>query len=107
MNIDSISDLNFKAKTEVLKRVTTFRVPGKNGTTILTDVFDKGARRDVTGLNYKILSKGKVLEEKSFQNKKGFKDERLCCICERIQTKVKEGFDFLDELLKAQFKGGN
>lgn len=107
MNINSISNLNFEAKAEVIKRVTTFRVPGKNGTTILTDVFDKGVGRNVTGLNYRILSKGKVLEEKAFQNKKGFKDERLCCICEKIQTKVKEGIDFLDELFKAQLKGGN
>ena len=107
MDINTTSNLNFNAKSNVIKRATTFRVPGKNGTTVLTDVFDKGVDRNITGLSYKIMSKGKVLEEKAYQNKTGFKPERLCRICENIQTKVKEGISFLDELFKAQLKGGN
>ena len=107
MNINQTSSLNFNAKSNVIKRATTFRVPGKNGKTVLTDVFDKGVDRNITGLSYKIMSKGKVLEEKAYQNKTGFKPERLCRICEDIQTKVKEGISFLDELFKAQLKGGN
>ena len=106
MNLNTTMNLNFNGKAKVLERATKFRVPGVDNTTIVADVFDKGSTK-ITGLKYQVMKKGKVLEEKAFQNKKGFKDERLCCICEKIQTKVKEGIDFLDELFKAQLKGGN
>ncbi len=104
MNINPTTNLNFnaKAKAEIIKRATRFRVPGKNGTTVIADIVDIPSKTIITNLEYKIMKKGKVLEEKAFQNKKGFKDERLCIICENIQKKVKEGFDFLDELFRAQ-----
>ena len=41
MNINQTMNLNFSAKapkTEALKRVTRFRVPGKNETTIVADL---------------------------------------------------------------------
>lgn len=105
MNINQTMNLNFNAKapkTEALKRVTRFRVPGKNETTIVADLTEFKSK--YTNLEYRVMKKGKVLEEKAYQNKKGFPTERLACICEQIQTKVREGFDFLDELIKAQFK---
>ena len=101
-------NLNFNArapKTEALKKVTRFRVPGKNDTTIVADLTE--FKNKYTNLEYRVMKKGKVLEEKAYQNKTGFKPERLCRICEDIQTKVKEGISFLDELFKAQLKGGN
>lgn len=105
MNINQTTNLNFNAapKTEVMKKtVTRFRVPGKNNTTIVADltVF----KDKCTNLEYRVMKKGKVLEEKAYQNKRGFPTNRLFNICDRIQTKVREGFDFLVELIDAQFK---
>ena len=106
MNINQTMNLNFNArapKVETLKKsVTRFRVPGKNDTTIVADLTE--FKDKYTNLEYRIMKKGKVLEEKAYQNKKGFPTERLACICENIQTKVREGFDFLEELIHAQFK---
>ena len=109
MNFNPTTNLNFNAKTGIVKKVTRFRVPGKNGTTIVTDIVEIPSRmtRDITKVSYREMRKGKVLEEKTFQNKKGFPDERLGAICDKIQEKVREGFNFLDELIKAQLKGGN
>ena len=106
MNINPTMNLNFNArapKTEALKKtVTRFRVPGRNETTIVADLTT--TKDKYTNLEYKIMKKGKVLEEKAYQNKKGFSIERLAQICEKTQEKVREGFDFLEELIKAQFK---
>ncbi len=109
MNINPAMNLNFQGRvnSKSLKKLTTFRVPGKNGTTVVTDIIETGANEKLTNLEYRIMQKGETLERKTFQNKKGFNPERICGICEEIQKKVKEGFDFLDELLKAQIKGGN
>ena len=105
MNINQISTLNFNARIPKTRNFM-FRVPGKDGTTLVTSVTEIPTRtkNDITNINYKIMQKGKVIEEKTYQNKKGFNDERLGAICEKIQQKVKEGFDFLSELLSAQFK---
>ena len=107
MNINPTLNINFQGKvsSKSLKKMTTFRVPGKDNTTVLTDIVETGISEKLTNLEYKIIQKGKVLERRMYQNKKGFKPERLCAICEDIQQKVKEGYDFLDELLKAQIKG--
>lgn len=107
MNINPIMNLNFqgKANPKTLKKITTFRVPGKDGTTVITDIVETGINEKLTNLEYKVMQKGKVLEKHAYQNKKGFNPERICSICEEIQQRIKEGFDFLDELLKAQIKG--
>ena len=105
MNINQISTVNFNGKLPRTRNFT-FRVPGKNDTTLVTDVIEipERVRKDITNITYKVMKKGKVLEEKIYQNKKGFEEERLGSICEKIQLKVKEGFDFLEELIMAQFK---
>ncbi len=105
MNINKTENLNFNAKLpkpEALKKVTRFRVPGINDTTIVADITE--FKNKYTELDYRVMSKGKELERKLYHNKKGFPTERLACICEKIQTKVREGFDFLEELIDAQFK---
>ena len=109
MNINQISNTHFRGTVnpKALQRVTTFRVPGKDGTTVVTNMIENSANEKLVNLKYTIMHKGKAIEERVFQNKKGFTAERLCNICENIQKKVQEGFDFLDELLKAQVKGGN
>ena len=107
MNINPTMNFNFQSKvnTKLLKKATTFKVPGKDGTTVVTDIIETGKNEKLTKLKYSIIEKGEILEQKVYQNKKGFNSERICRICEEIQKKVKEGFDFLDELLKAQIKG--
>ena len=111
MNINPTMNLNFSGKIQYkkIKKLTRFNVPGKEkGTMVVTDIIETGKNEKLTNLTYKIVQKDdKVLEQRSFQNKKGFSAERICAICEEIQKRVKEGFDFLDELLKAQIKGGN
>ena len=108
MNVNSTMNLGFEGRNAgALRKMTTFRVPGRDGSTVVTDIIETGISEKLTNLEYRVMQKGKTLEQKAFQNKKGFNPERICSICEEIQTKVKEGFDFLDELLKAQIKGGN
>jgi len=109
MNINPTTNLNFSGRMNHrnLKKLTTFRVPGKNGTTVVTDIIETGKNEKLTNLEYKVMQKGEVIESRIYQNKKGFNPERICTICEEIQKRIKEGFDFLDELLKAQIKGGN
>ena len=104
MNINQCSNLNFNAKMST--RTFTFRVPGKDGTTVLTDVVEipQRLKKDIINISYKVIKKGKVLEEKSYQNKKGFEDERFGSICEKIQQKVKEGYEFIGEFFSAQYK---
>ena len=106
MNINPTTNFNFQARmsSKNLKKATTFRVPGKDGTTVVTDIIETGINEKLTKLEYSVVEKGKILENKVYQNKKGFNPERICSICEEIQQKVKEGFDFLDELLKAQIR---
>ena len=103
MDMNLTMNLNFNSKKTIMERATKFRVPGIDNTTIVTDVFEKGSGK-ITGLTYRIMKKGKVLEEKAYHNKKGFKPERLGKISMDIQKRVKEGFDFLTELFEAQFK---
>lgn len=103
MNISQSNNLQFGNKTAV-RKLTTFRIPGKNNTTVVTDIVEIGKDK-LTQLEYKVMKRGKVLEKETFQNKSGFKDERILRICEKVQTKLKEGYDFLQELLSAQFKG--
>ena len=106
MNINQTMNLNFNArppKAEVLKKtVSRLLVPGVNNTTIVADLTE--TKHKYTNLEYRVMKKGKVLEKKAYQNKNGFPTERLACICENIQTKVREGYDFLEELIDAQFK---
>lgn len=104
MNINPTMNFSF-GSANTIKKLTTFKVPGVNNTTIVADIVETGVKEKLTNLEYKVMQKGKVIEKKVFQNKKGFPAERLCMICDQIQTKVKEGFDFLDELIKAQFSG--
>ena len=99
---------NFQAgkfRAESLKRVTSFRIPAKNDATIVADVveYTQNQKNKVTNINYRLMKKGQVVEEKAFQNKKGFADERFASICEKIQTKVKEGYDFMNELFDALY----
>ena len=101
MNISQTNNLQFGNKTAV-RKLTTFRIPGKNNTTVVTDIVETG-RDKLTQLEYRVMKRGKVLEKESFQNKSGFKDERILKICEKVQTKLKEGYDFLQELISAQF----
>ena len=109
MNISPTMNLNLSSRAYAnnIKKLTTFRVPGNDGTTVVTNIIETGVSEKLTNLEYKVMQKGEVLERRAYQNKKGFTPERLCGICEEIQNKIKEGFDFLDELLKAQIKGGN
>lgn len=87
-----------------IPKTTKFYVPAKKGT---LKCFVTGNIDKTTGIKYDWLEKGKVIESREFKNKKGFSDERIAVICEKIQTKVREGFDFMNELFNAQIKGGN
>ena len=102
MNINQIMNLNFNARSAkpVVTKITRFRVPGKNGTTIVSDLTE--VNNKYTKLEYSVMKNGKELEKRCYQNKKGFPVERFCCICDKLQTKVREGFDFLNELFEAQ-----
>jgi hypothetical protein len=103
MNINKTMNLNFNAKTidPKLIKITTFSVPGKNGSKIVTSLTETDKK--YTNLEYYITKKGEILEEKAYQNKKGFPSKRLYNICENIQTKVRKGYDFLEELIRSQF----
>ncbi len=103
MNIINIApaQINFNSR-----HALTFRVPGKNGTTLVSKVKigtpkRRGSDENIINISCDVMSKGKVCENLSFQNKKGFDPERLACICEKLQERVQEGFDYLDELFKA------
>ena len=106
MNINQLTNLSFNARIP-RTRTFSFRVPGKNDTTIIANVTEipERLKRDITNITCETVEKGKVLEKRVFNNKKGFDEERLGVICEKIQQKVKEGYDFLEELFMAQFKG--
>ena len=49
---------------------------------------------------------GKKKEEKKYENKKGFSDERLAVIIDEAQQFLKPGVDFLLEFIKAQKSQG-
>lgn len=99
MNINNTSSIGFGAKTP---KITRFYVPGKNDTTLRC--FAEGDIEKISGINYDVLKKGKVIESEDFHNKQGFSDIRLLRICTKIQEKVREGYDFMTELIKAQLQ---
>lgn len=101
MNICTQFQPNFSGKNTFTK----FYIPGKNGTTLRCQSI--GDLRFLSHLEYDVLHKGRILESKAYNNKKGFSDTRLAQICEKIQEKVVEGKDFLDELFDALYNGGN
>ena len=104
MNINQTTKLNFTARAPKFNTTitTTFSVPGKNGSKVVANLTE--TNKKYTNLGYCITKNGKILEEKAYQNKKGFPTERLYKIGENIQTKVRKGYDFLEELIRAQFK---
>ena len=110
MNINQ-STLNFQAKTinvDPVKRIISFEVPGKNKTRILTNITE--IKNKYTNLEYQVLKKNNEIEKKVYHNKRGFDYYRLESICNNIQNKVREGVDFLEELIEAQWlaiKKGN
>lgn len=99
MNNISISSASFGAKAP---KITKFYVPGKNNTTLRCNA--EGDFLHLSGINCEVLKKGKVIETTSFHNKQGFNDNRLTCIYSKIQEKVRDGFDFMEELFLAQIK---
>jgi hypothetical protein len=89
-----------------ISKVTEFVVPGKNKTRVLASVVERGDK--LTEIKYKVMEKTKnvVKEEKTFTSKKGFSNFRLCRICDKVQRRIKEGYDFLMELAQAQIHKG-
>ena len=89
-----------------ISKVTEFVVPGKNKTRVLSRVVEVGDK--LTEIEFKVLekTKNKVQEEKKYTSKKGFSNFRLNIICDRLQKKFKEGYDFLMELAQAQIHKG-
>ncbi|MBO5737708.1 hypothetical protein J6R97_00010 [bacterium] len=101
MNITNSMQTNFQGYSEFI-----LRVPGKNDTTLVNTIKirfpDKGPYNEkIVGISSNIMRKGKVLDSYSFQNKSGFKPERFARICGKIQTHVKDGFNFMEELFVA------
>lgn len=99
MKIDNLNSPGFSARTPKIKK---FYVPGKNNTTL--KCMTEGNITDLHGINCDILKHGNVIESKAFHSKKGFTDEKLVEIFTTMQTKVREGFDFMDELFRAHMK---
>jgi len=100
MNIAPVTSINFSATPKVIK----YYVPGKNDTTLRC--FLEATSDKTTGIKYDVLKKGKIIETQEFRNKRGFDANRYATIIDQIQTKVREGFDFLYETLNAQLKSG-
>lgn len=86
-------------------KILTFRVPGKAGTTVVGEMIESGPNKDLVSLGYKVVKEGKVLEENSLGNKKGFPINVVEDFSNRVQEKVKEGFNFLKEALGTRERG--
>ena len=93
------NNISFKS---LQTKALTFRIPGKMGTTIIGNMVESGAKKDLINLGYKVVLNGKILEEKSFNNKKGFTIKKLEELSNNIQNKVAEGFSFIKELLNTR-----
>ena len=98
-------NLSFTSKIPTVK-VTEFVVPGKNKTKVLSRVIEEGDK--LIEIEYKVLGRTKqdVQEEKKYTSKKGFSNLRLFIILEKMQKKLKDGYDFLMELALAQINKG-
>jgi len=101
MNILPIQSISFNSTKNAIK----YYIPGKNDTTLRC--FIDGKIEKPTHFKYEVLKRGNVIESKEFQNKKGFSVERFTAIVNMMQSKTREGFDFLYETLNAHIKGGN
>ena len=99
MNINPTMGIGFKANAQP-QRITKIFVPAKEGT-LRCEI---GGQLDnkITVIKYDLLRKGEVIESKAFKDKEGLTKESMDNIFETIQLRVKEGFVFLDELIKAQ-----
>lgn len=100
MNINPTT-LGFQANPT---KITRLYIPAKDGSGTLRCEIGGRVDKKITNIKYDLLKKGEIIESKSFQNKRGFADERLAFIYEVIQQHIQEGFDFLDELWRAQLK---
>ena len=101
MNINPTMGIGFKATTQP-QRITKLFVPAKEGT-LKCEI---GGQLDnkITVIKYDLLKKGEVIESKAFKDKAGLTKESIDNIFEAIQLRLKDGFVFLDELIKAQSK---
>ena len=98
MFINPLSSNAFQAKVQL--RTTRFSLPSKGPKTVQFEVTGELGQK-VTAIKYKL---GEY--EKSYQNKKGFTDERLAVIIDEAQKYLKDGVDFLFEFIKAQKSQG-
>lgn len=101
MNINSTMGIGFKASAQPQK-VTKLFVPAKEGT-LRCEIGEQLDNR-ITVIKYDLLKKGKVVESKAFKDKDGLNKETITVIYQKIQQNILDGFDFLDELIKAQSK---
>jgi len=105
MNINPTAGIGFKSSTvasTAAKRVTKIFVPAKEGT--LRCEIGGNLEQKITVIKYDVLKEGKVIETKAYQDKNGIPEEKFKEIYENIQQRIKDGFVFLDELIKAQSK---
>ena len=102
MNINPTTSVGFKSTSVATKRVTKLFVPAKEGT--LRCEIGGNLEQKITAIKYDVVKDGKIIETKIYQDKHGITEEKYQPIFEAIQQKVKEGFIFLDELIKAQSK---
>lgn len=94
MFIYPVASNSFQSKEHLRK--TVFSLPSKSSRPVQFEVTGEIGRK-VTGVKYKL---GEFV--KSYENKKGFSDERLAIIIDEAQQYLKDGVDFLYEFIKAQ-----
>ena len=109
MQVNPITSTSFESKNQLKlytlkaepRKINTFRLALKDGKKAIVTV-EENDKYLMTKIAYDILDKGKVVERKNYINKDGFDMEVVTTIVQNIQSRVKNGIDFMEELIKAQ-----
>ena len=89
MNINPTMNLNFSSRAYAnnIKKLTTFRVPGKDGTTVVTDIIETGVSEKLTNLEYKVMQKVKCLKDVHIKIKKDLHRKDFVASVKKFKTK--------------------